>query len=85
MACQAKITKDITDIYVYIPDFGKYTILSNFAEMEVELEPFVCSKNGNVIHSNGDDLGPYEGNIFGLAVNIGTTTLVMQVVDPQTG
>jgi uncharacterized 2Fe-2S/4Fe-4S cluster protein (DUF4445 family) len=85
LACQAKIASDRQDLYVYIPDFGKYTILSDFVETEVELEPCVFRENGRVVHSSGHDLGSYDGNILGLAIDIGTTTLVMQVVDLQTG
>jgi uncharacterized 2Fe-2S/4Fe-4S cluster protein (DUF4445 family) len=85
LACQAKIADDTSDITVYIPDFGKYTILSDIPEMEAELDPCVRSQKGRVIHANGEDLGPYDGSIFGLAVDIGTTTLVMQVLDLETG
>jgi uncharacterized 2Fe-2S/4Fe-4S cluster protein (DUF4445 family) len=37
------------------------------------------------MHANGQDLGPYGGGIYGLAIDIGTTTLVLQVVDLENG
>jgi uncharacterized 2Fe-2S/4Fe-4S cluster protein (DUF4445 family) len=85
LACQARVADDVQDIYVFIANFGRYTILSDFIQNEVELKPSVFRRDGRVICSNGEDLGPYEGKILGLAIDIGTTTLVMQVVDLETG
>jgi uncharacterized 2Fe-2S/4Fe-4S cluster protein (DUF4445 family) len=85
LACQARIAEDKQDIYVFIPDFGRYTILSDFIETDVRMDPFVRRIDGRVVHADGDDLGPYEGRILGLAIDVGTTTLVMQVVDLESG
>jgi len=85
LACEAKVTEDKKDIKVFIHDFGKYTILMDFAETSVELNPSVSLKNGRVLYQTGEDLGIYQGKILGLAVDIGTTTLVIQVVDLITG
>jgi len=51
----------------------------------VDLDPSVQRVNGRVKHVNGQDLGPYEGGILGLAIDIGTTTLVLQVVNLENG
>ena len=85
LACQAKISEDSGDIIVFIPSFGKYTILTETVETDVELDASVFSKNGRILYQTGEDLGPYTGKILGLAVDVGTTTLVMQVVDLITG
>jgi uncharacterized 2Fe-2S/4Fe-4S cluster protein (DUF4445 family) len=85
LACQARVADLRQNVYVYIPNFGKYTILSDYVQADVRTDPCVVRKNGRVIHLNGDDLGPYEGHIFGLAVDIGTTTLALQVVDLENG
>jgi len=85
LACQTKITHDIEGIRVFIPDFGKYTILTDVVETESELNPCVFKKDSRVVYYTGEDLGPYLGKILGLAIDVGTTTLVMQVVDIETG
>jgi len=85
LACQAKIADIGRDIYVFIPNFGKYTVLSDYAQTEVELDPCVRRVGERVMHANGQELGPYRDGMYGLAVDIGTTTLVMQVVDLENG
>jgi len=85
LACQAKVISTEGDIYVFIRDFGNYTILSETVETDVGLDPFVKKVGRKIVHQSGEDLGPYLGEIFGLAVDVGTTTLVMQVVDLEDG
>ena len=85
LACQARVIQDVKNIRVFIPDFGKYTILTDVVETDVKLNPCVFKKDGRVVYHTGEDLGPYNGRILGLAIDIGTTTLVMQVVDLETG
>jgi uncharacterized 2Fe-2S/4Fe-4S cluster protein (DUF4445 family) len=85
LACQAKVMDGGQDITVYITNFGKYTVLSDYAQTEVDLDPAVRRVGNRVIHGNGQDLGPYQGGIYGLAVDVGTTTLVLQVVDLEKG
>jgi len=85
LACQARVIRDSGDIVVFIPSFGRYTILTDTVETDVELDPCVFVKNGRVLYHTGEDLGPYQGKTLGLAIDVGTTTLVMQVVDLATG
>ncbi len=85
LACQAKVAKDAERILVFIPDFGRYTILTECAETHTALNPCVKRRDDRVLYHTGEDLGPYEGSMFGLAVDVGTTTLAMQVVDLETG
>ncbi len=85
LACQAMVMKDTENIIIFIPDFGKYTILTDTIETDVELRPSVFQKHDRVIYRSGEDLGLYSGKIYGLAVDVGTTTLVMQLVDLETG
>ena len=85
LACQTKVAEDTGDIEVFIRDFGRYTILTDTVETDVELNPSVFMKDSRILYHTGEDLGPYHGNILGLAVDVGTTILVMQVVDLETG
>ncbi|MBN2553327.1 MAG: DUF4445 domain-containing protein [Spirochaetales bacterium] len=85
LACQAEVADTGQDIHVFIPNFGKYTVLSEYARTEVELDPCVRRLGKRVMHDSGRELGPYRDGIYGLAIDIGTTTLVLQVVDLENG
>jgi uncharacterized 2Fe-2S/4Fe-4S cluster protein (DUF4445 family) len=87
LACQARVTSRDRDIYLYIEAAGEYTILTESIEGRVPLEPFVCRKADRVIREGMQEypLGPYEGQLLGLALDVGTTTLVAQVLDLESG
>ena len=85
LACQARVARDDKNIRVFIRDFGRYTILIDTIKTDTELEPCVAVAHDRVLYHTGEDLGGYHGKLFGLAVDVGTTTLVMQVVDLLTG
>lgn len=85
LACQARVAQGAGSIRVFIPNFGRYTILTDTVETEVDLHPAAFKKHDRVLYNTGEDLGPYQGRILGLCVDVGTTTLVMQVVDLETG
>ena len=59
LACQAKVTDCRRDITVYIPNFGKYTVLSDYAQTEVDLDPAVRRAGNRVIAEGGRDLGSF--------------------------
>jgi uncharacterized 2Fe-2S/4Fe-4S cluster protein (DUF4445 family) len=86
LACQAKVIQDDEDIYVVIPE-RKFTIWVTGKRKEVELDPFVKAipLYGNRVHWQTRDLGIYRGELYGIALDIGTTTLSMYCVDLETG
>jgi len=100
LACQAKVASGDRDIHVFIRDAGEYTILSESVEGEVPLDPFVYRKGDEVFWDDSEVqrrpraglrtaeeklLGPYEGGLYGAAIDVGTTTLVVQVLDLESG
>ena len=86
LACQARVVSLDGQIRVLVKDFGQYTIVSEGGlGTAIELEPFVRRENQRVVDADGRDLGPYEGRLLGLAVDVGTTTLVIEVVDLESG
>ncbi|MCM8804406.1 MAG: ASKHA domain-containing protein [Candidatus Omnitrophica bacterium] len=84
LACQARVIKDISDIIVYIKEFGEYEILKYGMERELEICPLFKVKNGKVF-KNGKQIDFYKGGIYGLAIDIGTTTIVFDIVDLEKG
>lgn len=87
LACQAKVVKPV-DIYVFVREMGKYTILADSVEDNMPLNPFVYRKNGKVVWKSltkEEEIDEYKGKIYGLAVDVGTTTIVSQVLDLESG
>ena len=85
LACQARITDTAVNLTVLIKDFGDYAILSESLETETSLAPAVSKAGHAVVHDSGEELDRYGGAILGLAVDIGTTTVVGQVLDLTDG
>jgi uncharacterized 2Fe-2S/4Fe-4S cluster protein (DUF4445 family) len=87
LACQATVTSDDSDIYLYIEAAGEYTILTESIEGRVPLDPFVCRQGDRVLWQGKPayDLGEYQGQLLGLAIDVGTTTVVAQVLDLESG
>lgn len=87
LACQASVV-EAADLYVYVLSAGHYTVLSDTIRHELELDPAVRRVGDEVVWSGRDgerSLGAYRGHIHGLAIDVGTTTLVCQVLDLQSG
>jgi len=87
LACQAKVARP-ADIYVYIKSAGSYAILSDTVRHKLEVDPLVRCIDGQVVWNGLSDqrvLGPCQGVMYGLALDVGTTTLVCQLLDLETG
>jgi len=85
LACQAKVIKDKKDIIVFISNIGTYTVLSDIIKRDTELNPMAYKDGKNVYYFPDKKLDNYKGKILGLAVDVGTTTIVMQVIDLEKG
>jgi len=85
LACQAMVVDPLGEICIFVKDFGEYTIVSDRLETKAAFDPFVRREGDRVVNAVGGDLGPYRGRILGLAMDVGTTTLVMDVVDLEDG
>lgn len=91
LACQARTIKDIEDIIIFLKSFSKYEILKYGTERKIPLSP-VFYKKGNEVVKDGilpfsilQNIGKYQGKIYGLAIDIGTTTIVFNLVDMENG
>ncbi len=83
LACQAIILKTDEHIYVRVPR-GGYYILESGEYKEIPLEPFV-HREAERVFCESIDLGEYTGGIYGIALDIGTTTLVIYLIDLENG
>ncbi len=83
LACQAIISGTGSPLYVHVPE-REYDIMVSGEVMETPLEPLVRRKNDRVFYRS-KDIGEYTGKIYGIALDIGTTTLAMHLIDLETG
>ena len=84
LACQANIIRELNDMSVFIKNFGEYEILKCGMEKEVSINP-VFYRKGDKVFKNGEEVDVYQGKIYGLAVDVGTTTLVFDLVNLENG
>jgi uncharacterized 2Fe-2S/4Fe-4S cluster protein (DUF4445 family) len=76
LACQHRIQSDLT---VTIPDdsrFFEHRILSHGIDTKIEVRPDIYEKYKKIAS---------DGKVFGVAVDIGTTTVVAKLIDMATG
>lgn len=87
LACQAKIISGAQDILVLMRATGKYRILTECIDGSFPFDPLVLRRGDEVVHGNdyNQALGKYEGAILGLTIDVGTTTLVAQLLDLERG
>ncbi len=86
LACQAKVINSDEDIFVVIPE-RRFTIWATGRRKEVELDPYVkvLPPYRNRVLWQTRDLGVYKDELYGIALDIGTTTLSMECIDFETG
>ena len=83
LACQARVLRG-GSIRVFIKSTGRYAILSDTIEDKVKLDPFVYRKKDKVFWQDRE-LDKSRDGIYGLAIDVGTTTLVSQIIDLESG
>jgi len=87
LACQARVISGSQDIDVYVKAAGEFTILTESIEGSVPLDPIVHRQGDQVVLEGmrTRSLGTYEGELLGVAVDVGTTTMVAQLLDLESG
>jgi uncharacterized 2Fe-2S/4Fe-4S cluster protein (DUF4445 family) len=84
LACQAKVARDDRDI-AFAPLRRRPKILTASLERpETELDPAV-TRAGDEVRLDGRPIDRFRGRLLGLAIDLGTTTLVIDLVDLETG
>ncbi|HPC44076.1 MAG TPA: ASKHA domain-containing protein [Candidatus Latescibacteria bacterium] len=83
LACQAKVIRDDMDINVSTLK-RKPKILTASEVLDVPLDPLTRRSGDRVVRGN-DDIDAFDGEVLGLAIDVGTTTVVAQLVDLTNG
>ncbi|HJN30879.1 MAG TPA: ASKHA domain-containing protein [Candidatus Latescibacteria bacterium] len=83
LACQARIEEEGTDVR-FTPLRRTPQILSASQSREVDLNPMVTLDGTNVYYDD-EWVDTFRGHVLGLAVDLGTTTIVLELIDLLTG
>ena len=83
LACQAIVEKLDQDL-VFEPLRRTPKILTTTQEKEAELDPLYHRKGESVFRGD-EEIDKFRGHLYGLAIDLGTTTVVLDLVDLQTG
>jgi uncharacterized 2Fe-2S/4Fe-4S cluster protein (DUF4445 family) len=83
LACQAVIKDAEVDV-LFTPLRRKPKILTVSQEKKIDLDP-VVSRRGDEVLYDGEVVDRFRGHLYGLAIDLGTTTVVMELVDLETG
>jgi len=83
LACQTVVASSDADIE-FAPLSRRAKILTGSSAVECEIDSIVTRRDGAVYY-DGRHLGEDRGRICGLAIDWGTTTAVMELIDLETG
>lgn len=83
LSCQARI-EDADAQIEFAPLRRTPQILSEHSLRPVPLEPLV-ERRGDAVYYDGQEVDRYRGRILGLAVDLGTTTVAVDLVDLESG
>ncbi|MFV2033594.1 MAG: ASKHA domain-containing protein [Halocynthiibacter sp.] len=83
LACQAGIVGLNREID-FIPLHRRAKVLTKSSTRNIDLKPAVW-REGNDVICLGRRIDQYHGNLFGLAIDLGTTTIVIELLNLETG
>ncbi len=83
LACQAVVENADIDVQ-FSPLRRTPKILTLTQEKSVELDAMV-TRRGDTVYYDEEAIDKYRGHAYGLAIDLGTTTVVMDLVDLETG
>ncbi len=83
LACQAIVEDANADVEFAVLR-RQPRILTHSIRRDVPLDPLTVRK-GDSVHHRGEKIDMYRGRIYGVAVDVGTTTVVMNLVDLESG
>ena len=83
LACQA-VVKDADVDIAFSPIRRTPKILTHTHEKLLQIDPLVTHRE-DMVYYDDEAVDKYRGHIYGLAIDLGTTTVVIDLVDLETG
>jgi uncharacterized 2Fe-2S/4Fe-4S cluster protein (DUF4445 family) len=83
LACQARVERTDEDVD-FEPLRRSPKILSEGRPRAVRLDPVVTRRGDDILY-DGEVVDHFRGHLLGLAIDLGTTTVVMDLVDLESG
>jgi len=83
LACQAVVKEPDADIEFAVLR-RQPRIMTRTVSRGVPLDP-LTTRAGDSVVFNGEEIDRYRGHIYGLAIDVGTTTVVLNLVDLESG
>ena len=83
LACQATVENADVDIE-FSPLVRAPKILTQTIERQTEIDP-VVKRRGQAVYYGDELIDEFRGHLYGLAIDLGTTTIVVDLVDLETG
>jgi uncharacterized 2Fe-2S/4Fe-4S cluster protein (DUF4445 family) len=83
LACQATIENADVDIE-FSPLSRTPKILTQMIERPTDIDP-VVKRRGQAVYYGEEQVDEFRGHLYGLAIDLGTTTVVVDLVDLETG
>lgn len=83
LACQAIVENTNADVQ-FSPLRRRPKILTTTQEKPIELDPLVTRQGDSVLYER-EVIDRYRGHLYGLAMDLGTTTVVVDLVDLESG
>ncbi|MCH2211263.1 MAG: ASKHA domain-containing protein [Fuerstiella sp.] len=83
LACQATVEKENAQIEFALLRRSPQILKAPVAET-TDLDPLV-TRSGHVVLYDGEEIDRYRGRILGMSIDLGTTTVVAELVDLESG
>ncbi|MBT5037317.1 MAG: DUF4445 domain-containing protein [Rhodospirillaceae bacterium] len=84
LACQAEVISAEQDIEFAALRRRPKILTTSPAKQGFELDSAVRAQDGKVFYED-EEIGTYRGHLFGLAIDLGTTTVAMELIDLESG
>lgn len=83
LSCQATVVSDVPNLVIE-PLRREPRILETTQRREIEIDPTI-TRRGDRILMDGEPIDRFRGHVYGMAIDLGTTTVVMELVDLESG
>ena len=85
LACQCRVERTDVEIHVHALRRGRPQIAESGRAAGFDLDPCVRRDEGGAVLLDGEKIGESDGPLAGVAIDVGTTTVVLRLVDLETG